>query len=133
MEAIELRNWLLCFGCLSEDLRVAVASLADCVANYSPPWAAYRALIACRVVALYKWPRVSPVGIGEMLRRDLAKLVMRASGDQAKTVYGNLKLCAGLKYGIEGATHALGQRRLERVRGQRCEEEEAGDSAVEEE
>ena len=27
-EAMELRNWLLCFGCASEELRVAVASLA---------------------------------------------------------------------------------------------------------
>ena len=28
-EAIELRNWLLRFGCASEELRVFVASLAD--------------------------------------------------------------------------------------------------------
>ena len=27
-EAIELRNWLFCFGCASEELRVAVARLA---------------------------------------------------------------------------------------------------------
>ena len=28
-EAIDLHNWLLCFGCASEELRVVVASLAD--------------------------------------------------------------------------------------------------------
>ena len=28
-EAIELRNWLLCFRCASEELRVVVARLAD--------------------------------------------------------------------------------------------------------
>ena len=28
-EANELRNWLLCFRCASEELRVVVASLAD--------------------------------------------------------------------------------------------------------
>ena len=28
-EAMELRNWLLCFGCASEEFRVVVASLAD--------------------------------------------------------------------------------------------------------
>ena len=56
------------------------------------------------------------MGIGETLRRALDKLVMRAAGDQAKTACGNLQLCAGLKSGIEGATHAVGQRILERVR-----------------
>ena len=36
-EAMELHNWLLCFGCASEELRVVVASLADWMANYPPP------------------------------------------------------------------------------------------------
>ena len=35
-EAIELRNWLLCFGCVSEELRVVVASLADWMATPPP-------------------------------------------------------------------------------------------------
>ena len=65
------------------------------------------------------------MGIGETLRRALAKLVMRAAGDQGKTEYGKFQLCAGLAAGIEGATHAVGQRRMERVRKQRQEEDEA--------
>ena len=92
----------------------------------SPPWAAYRALMACHLVALDKRPGVHPVGIGEMLRRDLAKIVMRAAGEQAKTVCGNLQLCAGLEAGIEGDTHTVGQRRLKRTRVRRQEGEEAG-------
>ena len=36
-EAMELRNWLLRFGCAPEELRVAVASLDDRMANSSPP------------------------------------------------------------------------------------------------
>ena len=36
-EAIELINRLLCFGCASKELRVVVASLADCMANSCPP------------------------------------------------------------------------------------------------
>ena len=94
-EAIELRNWLLRFGCASEELRVVVATLADWMANSSPPWSAYRALMACCLVALDKRPGVRPVGIGETLRRALDKLVMKADGDQAKTACGNLQLCAG--------------------------------------
>ena len=74
------------------------------------------------------------MGIGETLRRALAKLVMRAAGDQAKTACGNLQLWAGLKAGIEGATHAVGQRRLARLRERREEtEEEAATEAEEEE
>ena len=80
-----------------------------------PPWAAYRALMACCLVALDKRQGVCPVGIGDTLRRSLAKLFMRAAGDQVKIVCGNLQLCAGVEAGIEGATHAVVQRRLERV------------------
>ena len=51
-EIIELRNWLLCFGCVSEELRVVITRLADWMANSPHPWAAYHALMACRMVAL---------------------------------------------------------------------------------
>ena len=64
-------------------------------------------------------------GPGETLRRALTKLVMRAAGDQAKTACGNLQMCAGLEAGIEGATYAVGQRRLERVRVRQREKGEA--------
>ena len=49
-----------------------------------------------------------PVGIGETLYQELAKLVMRAARDQAKKACGSIQLCTGLKAGIEGATHAVG-------------------------
>ena len=64
------------------------------------------------------------MGIGETLRLALAKLVVRASGDQAKRACGNIQLCAGLDSGIEGATHDVGQRRIKRVSSRRREYEE---------
>ena len=88
--------------------------------------------MACRLVALDKRPGVCPVGIGKTLCRALSKLVMRAAGDQAKMVCNNLQLCVGLKAGIEGATHAVGHRRLDRLRDRRREEEEAEVSEEEE-
>ena len=106
---------------MSKELRVLVASLADWMANSSPPRAAYCALMACRLVALDKRPGVHPVGIGETLRWSLNKLVKRAAGKQVKMACGNLQLCAGLEAGIEEATHAVGQRRVERVRSRRVE------------
>ena len=96
-EAIELRNWLLCFRGASEELRVVVARLADWMANSSFPWATYCALMACHLVALYKRPGVRLVGIGETLYQALGKLAMRASGEQVNTVCGNLQICAGLE------------------------------------
>ena len=72
--------------------------------------------MACCLVALDRRPGVRPVGIGETLRQTLAKLVMRAAGDKAKTACGNLQLCAGLKAGIEGETHNVGHQRLERLK-----------------
>ena len=45
-------------------------------------------------------PGVCPMGIGETLLQDLAKLFMRAAGDNEKTACGNLQLCAGLEAGI---------------------------------
>ena len=108
-DAIDLRNWLLRHGAESEFLRNSLASIAEWLANESPPWAAYRALMACRLVALDKSPGVRPVGIGEVYRRLLAKCVLEAVGHQATAAAGNLNLCAGLPAGIEGAIHAVRQ------------------------
>ena len=60
VEVMELRNCLLRFVCVSEELRFVIASLADWMANSSLPWAAYRALMACRLVALDKRPGYAP-------------------------------------------------------------------------
>ena len=84
------------------------------MANSSPPWFAYRALMECLLVALDKRPGVRPVRIGETLRRAITKLVGRAKGGQAKTACWSLQLCAGLEAYIEGETHAVAQRRWER-------------------
>ena len=46
--------------------------------------------MVCCLVALDKRHGVRPVGIGETLHRALAKLVIRAAGDQAKTACGNI-------------------------------------------
>ena len=63
-EAVELRNWLLQFGCVSEKLRVVFARLADWMANSSPPWTAFRALMACRLDALDNNQAHGPLGKG---------------------------------------------------------------------
>ena len=88
-----------------------------------PPWDTYNTLMACCLVALDNRPGVRPMEIGETLRRDMAKLVTRAAGDQENMECGNMQLCVGLEAGIEGETHAVGQRRMERESQRRIEEE----------
>ena len=58
---------------------------------------------------------------------------MREAGYHAKTACGNLQLCTGLKAVIEVATHDVGQRRLERVRGIQQEEVEVEETEEEDE
>ena len=82
--------------------------------------------MACCLLPQDKSPGVLPVGIGETLHQALAKLIIRAAGDQAKRASGNLQLCAGLETGIEGTTHAVGHRRLERLKARWHEWGEAG-------
>ena len=48
VDSSSLQHWLLKFGTASAALRKAVAEMTDWLANHSPPWAAYRALQACR-------------------------------------------------------------------------------------
>ena len=107
VDYIDLRNWLLRFGAESEGLRVEMANWTNWLANSHPPWAAYRALMAARLVALDKEPGVRPVGIGEIYRRLMAKTTIKATGTKATVACGSSNLCAGLPAGIEGAVHAL--------------------------
>ena len=106
-DAVALRDWLLRFGEDSKILREELAAIARWLANHHPPWAAYRALMACRLVALDKQPGVRPIGIGEVYRRLIAKCVIAMCGYQATSACGNFNLCAGLPAGIEGAVHAI--------------------------
>jgi hypothetical protein len=106
-DSVELSNWLLRFGRESEALREEMAAWTNWLANTHPPWAAYRAIMANRLVALDKQPGTRPVGIGEVYRRLWAKCLLKAIGSQATAACGNFNLCAGLQAGIEGAVHAV--------------------------
>ena len=78
--------------------------------QFLTPFAAYRALMGCRLLALDKQPGVRPLGIGEMWRRAIAKCALRVCGPDAKAACGSTNLCAGLEAGIEGALHSVRRR-----------------------
>ncbi len=85
----------------------ALATWVEWLSNESPPWAAYRALMSRRLVALDKQPGVRPVAIGEIWQRCIVKGNLVGSGAEAKGTCGSVQLCAGLDAGIEGALHAV--------------------------
>ena len=52
--------------------------------SQSGPWAAIRALMSGRLVALDKCPGIRPIGIGELWRRLFSKCFPKVTGQQAK-------------------------------------------------
>ena len=55
----------------------------DWLANGSPPWAAYREFVSGRMIALDKHHGVRLVGVGKILRRIFAKIVLKDTGLEA--------------------------------------------------
>ena len=78
-------------------------TFVDWLANGRPPWAAYRAFISGRLIALDKQASLRPVGVGETLLRIFSKIVLKIMGQEATMAFQDDQLCAGLKAGIDGA------------------------------
>ena len=65
-------------------------------------------LMASRLIPLDKGEgAVRPIGVGEVLRRILAKCVMNVAKEDVAHASGSLQLCAGQKSGSEAAMHAI--------------------------
>ena len=99
-DSISLHHWLLRFGAASGELRLIVAEVGEWLSNGRPPWAAYRALMSVRLVALDKSPGIRPVGIGATWRRLLVKCLLRVSGREATAACRTEQLAGGVEAGI---------------------------------
>ena len=75
----------------------------DCLAEY----------VACRLVPLDKGntkegnPGVRPIGVGEVLRRLVGKLLIGVIKEDITTAAGPIQTCTGVKAGIEAAIHTM--------------------------
>ena len=115
---IDTDTWkdLLCskvFGTNAIELRQAVADLAKklCIEEIHPD--SLVEYTANRLIPLDKGPTkdnkpgVRPIGIGEVLRRIVAKLLIGLIKEDIIQAAGPIQTCAGLKGGIEAAIHAM--------------------------
>ena len=102
-----MQNWLLRVGAASAELRLIVGDFVEWLGNGRTPWAAYRALMSGRLIALDKHPGITPVGVGETWRRMMAKFLLGVVRPEAKAACGTTQLAGVLEERIEGAIHAM--------------------------
>ena len=110
LSALDSQQWvdlLLKFGGASEILREAVAALVRRLANGIVPWDDTRALRARKLIALDKCPGVRPIGVGDVLDRLCAKVMIEVTGDDVQHACLADQICSGLKSGIEASIHAF--------------------------
>ena len=101
------------YGKVSVNLCQAIADLAKklCREDIHPD--SLNEFVACRLIPLDKGddkfgnPGVRPIGIGEILRRLIGKVVVGNIKDDIIEAAGPLQTCAGLNSGIEATIHAM--------------------------
>jgi len=97
------------FQRLSDDLCEALAGVAKRLCTTFVDPSGLTAFVACRLIALDKCPGVRPIGIGESVRRVIAKTVLSVIRVDIQTAAGSLQLCAGHLSGCEAAVHSTRQ------------------------
>ena len=64
-------------------------------------------LLASRLIPLNKNPGLRPIGVGEVLRRIIGKMVAKVVKEDVTKSVGSLQVCAGHEAGSEAAIHAI--------------------------
>ena len=67
------------------------------------------AYTASRLIPLDKSPGVHPIGVGEVCRRIVGKVIMKYAKTDLRQAVGPLQLCAGFESGCEAAMHAMSE------------------------
>ena len=115
---IDADGWrhILCsksYGNASTELCEAIADLAKKLCREEVPPDILHEFVANRLIPLDKGedkngnPGVRPIGIGEILRRIIGKVVVSNIREDIINAAGPLQTCAGLKSGIEASIHAM--------------------------
>eukprot|EP00794_Sanderia_malayensis_P018637 gene18637-biopygen15703 len=97
------------FGTKGHDLCDSLARMARkiCSRRFCCEDNSLEAFLACKLIPLDKNPGLRPIGVGEVLRRIIAKAVIRTFRSEIMDSAGNFQLCAGQRAGCEAAVHAM--------------------------
>lgn len=95
------------FGTHGSDLRKAIADVCKKLCTIESENKHLEAFTACRLIPLDKNPGLRPIGVGEVLRRIIGKVVMSVVKKDVVMSAGSLQLCAGQVAGIDAAIHAM--------------------------
>jgi hypothetical protein len=101
------------FGKASLDLCQSIAEMAKILCTEDVDPSCLCEFLSCRLIPLDKWetkegkPGVRPIGIGEVLRRLIGKLLVGVIKDDIIEAAGPLQTCSGVRSGIEAAVHGM--------------------------
>ena len=109
LDAAAWRRMCLAFKGASTRLCEAMADCARLLATRVIPSEGLIPFLAGRLIALDKKPGVRPIGVGEVLRRIVAKAVLRVAAPDIEKACGFIQKSAGQPAGIEAAVHAVQQ------------------------
>ena len=106
----ELYLRILCsknFGKTSKELREEIALMTSILLTLHFHPSTLEAFVACPLIPLDKDPGIRPIGIGEVLRRVIGKIVVWQLKEDIKEAAGPLQTCAAHLAGAETAIHAM--------------------------
>jgi hypothetical protein len=95
------------FNLEGKALREEVALLARNLSTKSYHPDLLESYVASRLIPLDKLPGERPIGVGEVLRRIIGKMVVRNATEEIKEAAGPLQTCAGQGAGAEAAIHSM--------------------------
>ena len=97
------------YGKSSDDLCTAIANMTRkmCTENRITQDGGITPLMACRLIPLDKDPGLRPIGIGEVLRRIIGKMVVQTLKPDLQEGAGDIQMCVGQEGGCEAGVHAM--------------------------
>ena len=107
LDAAAWRRICTSFQRASSDLCVALSAVARRLCTTFVDPASLSAFVSCRLIALDKSPGVRPIGVGETVRRIIAKAVLSVLKEDIRGAAGSSQLCAGQLSGCEAAVHSV--------------------------